>query len=226
MIVAIHQPNFLPWLGYFYKMARAEHFILLDSVPFAKGSYTNRVKIKTASGPQWLTVPILTKGKLGQPIREVVCNSKSNWQKKIAATFDTNYRKCPHCSPYADEIVGIIDSSVGNLAEMNIQLIRYVMNQLGIDTPTTRSSEMQAEGKATEMLIALCREIGADTYLSGSGGANYQDEADFKAAGLQLIYADYQHPTYRQEFGQFTAGLSIIDLLFNYGPESAAILGV
>jgi hypothetical protein len=226
MVVAIHQPNFLPWLGYFYKMARADRFVFLDSVPFTKGGYTNRVKIKTATGPQWLTVPVVTHGKLGQPILEVVCSDTIEWRKKIPLTLRTNYQGCPFFQPHADRLVTILEGSGERLAEINIGLLGYLAQELGIATPVVRSSEMAARGTATDLLIAICKELGADRYLSGSGGADYQEEAAFAAAGLRLEYANYPHPTYVQAFGEFAAGLSIVDLLFNCGPESRRILGV
>jgi len=226
VIVAIHQPNFLPWLGYFYKMAKADRFIYLDSVPFAKGSYTNRVKVKTAAGPQWWTVPVETHGKLGQPILEVRASDAVAWRKKSIMTLRTNYQGCPHFQPHANRIFEILGGTDDRLAELNIRLIEYVAQQLDIRTPVMRSSQMAARGAATDLLISLSKEVGADTYLSGSGGANYQDEAAFQAAGLKLIYANYQHPTYPQAFGDFEKGLSIIDLVFNCGPQSAAVLGI
>jgi len=226
VIVAIHQPNFLPWLGYFYKMARCDTFVWLDSVPYAKGSYTNRVKIKTAAGPQWWTVPVETHGKLGQPILEVRTSDTVDWRKKSIMTLRTNYQGCPHFQPHADRIFEILGGTDDRLAELNIRLIEYVAQQLGIRTPLRRSSQMAARGAATDLLIALSKEVGADTYLSGSGGANYQDAAAFQAAGLQLTYANYQHPVYPQAFGDFVPGLSIVDLLFNAGADSARILGV
>jgi len=224
MIVGIHQPNFLPWLGYFYKMVRSDRFVLLDTVAFAKGSYTNRVKIKGATGAAWLTVPVLTSGKLGQPIRETMCSPTVDWRAKIVRTLETNYRGCPHYAAYGPDICRIISACGDNLAELNIALIQHLAGLLDIHTPMVRSSELQAQGKAAELLIAICKELGADTYLSGSGGANYQDEQDFAAAGLKLIYTNYQHPTYAQPFGDFVGGLSVVDLLFNCGSDSAAIL--
>jgi hypothetical protein len=229
MIVGIHQPNFMPWLGYFYKMAVADKFVYLDNVPYSKGSYTNRVQIKTQGGPRWLTVPVLTSGKLGQNIVELVADDHSAWRKKTLATLDGSYRKCPHFKTYFGDIQRIISSGPANLADLNIELIEYFAGQLGIATQTgklrrVRSSALAAQGKATDLLTAICKELGADTYLSGSGGANYQDEQAFAAAGLKLIYAKYKHPAYPQAFGEFVSGLTIADLLFNCGPESTAIL--
>ena len=224
MIVGIHQPNFMPWLGYFHKMAVADTFVYLDNVPYSKGSYTNRVQIKTQCGPRWLTVPVLTSGKLGQDIAGLVADDHSAWRKKALATLEGSYRKCPHFKTCFAGIERIISSGPANLADMNIELIEYFASRLGIATPRLRSSALAARGKATDLLIAICKELGADTYLSGSGGANYQDEQAFAAAGLKLIYANYKHPVYPQPFGEFAPGLTIADLLFNCGPDSAAIL--
>ena len=224
MIVGIHQPNFMPWLGYFYKMAIADKFVYLDNVPYSKGSYTNRVQIKTQGGPRWLTVPVLTSGKLGQDIAGLSADDHSAWRKKALATLDGSYRKCPHFKTYFGDIERIISSGPSNLAELNIELIEYFAARLDIATPRLRGSALTAQGKATDLLIAICKELGADTYLSGSGGANYQDEQAFAAAGLKLIYTQYKHPVYPQAFGEFAPGQSIADLLFHCGPDSAAIL--
>jgi len=226
MIVAIHQPNFLPWLGYFHKMACADRFVFLDGVPFAKGSYTNRVKIKTAAGEQWLTVPVITSGKLGQDITGVRCNDAANWRKKIAAALQTNYKQCPHYRPYGEQVTEIISAAADSLTGLNVRLVQYVADKLDIRTPTVRSSGLKAQGRAVDLLIGICHELGADTYLSGSGGANYQDEEMFSKGGIRLIYADYHHPQYPQQFGDFISGLSVIDLLCNCGPDSRSILGL
>jgi hypothetical protein len=226
MIVSIHQPNFLPWLGYFHKMARADTFVLLDTVAFTKGSYINRVQVKTANGPRWLTVPVQTAGKLGQRILEVRCDDTIDWRKKIAGVLDANYRNSAHYRAFAGEILGIINSTGDNLAELNIRLVECLAGKLGISTLTIRSSRMQAQGKATDLLINICRELGADTYLSGSGGANYQEEEEFRAAGIKLVYIDFKHPTYPQLYGGFISGLTSADLLFNCGPDSRSILGL
>jgi len=225
VIVAIHQPNFLPWLGYFHKMAVADHFILLDSVPFSKGSYTNRVQIKTVKGPTWLTVPVQTSGRLGQNIVDVLCDPNPAWRKKVIGSLENSYRQSPFFKTYAREIFDIILEAGDKLADLNIRLIDLIAGRLGIHTATTRSSAMQSRGHSTELLIGLCRELGADTYLSGSGGASYQDEQAFAATGIKVVYAQYSHPMYPQPFGDFATGLSAIDLLFNCGPAAGDILG-
>ena len=224
MIVGIHQPNFLPWLGYFYKMVVCDHFVLLDNVAFSKGSYTNRVQIKTPQGPAWLTVPAKTSGKLGQDIADVSVDPSPAWRRKVQGTLENSYRQAPHFKAYWPGVLEIIQSPMQSLCELNIALIAHVAALLEIHTPTGRSSQMAARGASTELLIGLCRELGADTYLSGSGGANYQDEQAFAAAGIKVVYAGYRHPTYPQQHGEFAKGLSALDLLFNCGPAAAEIL--
>ncbi len=214
----------MPWVGYFYKMAAADKFVYLDNVPYSKGSYTNRVQINTRQGPRWLTVPVVTSGKLGQDIVELAADDRSPWRKKVLGTLENAYRKSPHFYRYFGDIEWIIASGPSNIADLNIKLIEYFAGQLGIAAPRVRGSALAARGKATDLLIATCRELRADTYLSGAGGANYQDERAFAAAGLKLIYTNYKHPVYPQPFGLFVPGLSVADLLFNCGPDSAAIL--
>jgi len=228
MIAAIHQPNFLPWLGYFYKMMKADVFVFLDSVPFSKGGYTNRVKIKSnIIGPKWLTVPVCTKGKLGQLIKDVRC-SHIDWREKIDQVIRFNYSRCPWFEDHWMNLFDImcrVDSD--NLSHMNHLLIDYIATELDIQTLLWHDHDFAVEGKSTELLINICKKLKADTYLSGSGGTDYQDEKAFSNAGIKLIYSDFKHPTYSQvpyNYCSFISGLSAVDLLFNYGSDSASIL--
>jgi hypothetical protein len=226
MMVAIHQPNFLPWLGFFYKMARADKFVYLDSVPLADRSYTSRVKIKTRGGPEWLTVPV-TKESRQLPIVTALCADGADWRQKVLAKIEANYRSCPHYEWCSVELEEILVASGNNLAETNIRLIEAIARRLGIHTPTVRSSTLANPGNlGDDVNIALCKTLGADTYFSGRGAVVYQNEAGFVAAGVRLAYTDFQHPTYPQLFGPFEAGLSAIDLLFNVGPDSASVMGL
>ena len=226
--VGIHQPNFLPWLGYFYKMARADCFVFADSLAFSKGSYTQRVKIKTAGGPRWLTAPLLHTGYVGQVIRDVRCGGWPDWRQRLVNAIKGNYLQCPHYRCYGPAIDAILMSGEDRLAELNMQLIKYIAGELEIRTPLVTSSEMKLPPKddPTEWIISVCKEVGATVFLSGRGGASYQDESAYARAGIQLVYTDFQHPTYPQAFGEFVPGLSIVDLLFNCGPESAHLFGL
>lgn len=224
MIVAIHQPNFLPWLGFFYKMLKADRFVFLDSVPFSKGSYTNRVKIKTAQGVQWLTVPVLTKGKSAQTIAEVATNTEVCWRDRVVKTLEGSYGKCNCFWDYFPDLRDIITTHTDSLVHLNLKLIRHIMVWLEIDVPVLQSSRMLIAGTSTRRLINICKHCSADTYLSGAGGNGYQDESVFNREGVKLCYSDFVHPTYPQRFDKFVPGLSIVDLLFNCGPDSRRIL--
>jgi hypothetical protein len=224
MIVAIHQPNFMPWLGYFYKMAKADCFVFHDKVALADRSFTNRVKIKTSSGADWASVSVTAESR-GRPIVQAVCSDTAQWRRKIPIALEVNYRKAPYFKEYGAAICEKISSGPPNLADLNISLIGHIAAILDLHTPTRRSSQMAAEGSGNGLNIAICKELGADTYLSGTGAGNtYQEEAAFTAAGLKLVYSDFRHPVYPQQFGSFEPNLSILDLLFNCGSESAAIL--
>jgi len=227
MIVTMHQPNFLPWCGFFYKMAKADLFVFTDTLGFSRGSYTQRVKIKTMNGPEWLTHSLLLTGKVSQPIMDIRCGGWDDWRERIVNALKGNYLKCPHYQPCADELAEIIMASDDNLARFNMGLIMYIAGKLGITTPTVCSSTFKnVSGKTTDWIIAACKEVGADTFLSGAGGANYQDEDAYGQAGIKLVYSDFKHPVYPQQFGEFVPGLSVVDLLFNCGPGSASILGL
>ena len=223
MIVSIHQPNFLPWAGYFYKVAESDVFVFLDTVQYSKNSLINRNRIKTPQGPLWLTVPVSYRHP--QSIREVEINNAADWRKKHLKTLEMNYRK----SPCFEEIYpGIADvyrsEDWRNLSRLNIRLASHVLEYLEIPTRTVIASNLAVSGKSTELLVNIIKKLGGDTYLSGFGGAKYQDEDLFTRDGIELRYYDFKSPVYPQPWGEFEANLSIIDLLFNCGKESRKIL--
>jgi len=225
MIVAIHQPNFLPWLGYFYKIANSDIFVILDDAQYTKNSFINRNKIKTAQGAQYITLPVSHTGNYGQLILESSINDKERSVKKIVRSIELNYRKAKYFPNYFDEFHNIINSSSSILAEINLLLIKWILEGLSIESDIRRSSELKnVTGKSTERLVSICQSVGADEYLCGFGGVKYQEEAVFKESGIKLKMTDFQHPEYPQCWGDFIQNLSIIDLLFNCGPESKRIL--
>lgn len=226
-IAAIHQPNFLPWLGYFYKIANSDIFIILDDAQYTKNSFINRNKIKTPQGTQYITLPVSHTGKFGQLILECSIDDKEKNAKKITRTIELNYRKAKYFSDYFDEFQKILNSNTSNLAEINVLLIEWILEALNIQSEIRRSSELKnVTGKSTERLVSICQSVGADEYLSGFGGVKYQEEAVFKESAIKLKMTDFHHPQYPQCWGDFIPNLSIIDLLFNCGPESKRILWV
>jgi hypothetical protein len=223
MIVSIHQPQYLPWLGYFDKIDRADVFVLLDTVQFKKNEWQNRNRIKTAGGPQWLTVPVLYH--YPQLIREVGINDREKWQHKQRQAILSNYRKAPCWSlmePFFEEI---FSSPWKTIAELNIHVVKSLAAILGIETPLFVASEMGAFPEdPDERLIAITRHFGADTYLAGSGGHGYMDLDKYEHSGVTVIFQEYHHPVYEQLFGGFEPFMSVIDLIFNHGKESLKII--
>lgn len=220
-VVAIHQPNFLPWMGYFHKMMQSDVFILLDTVPYTKNGYQNRVKIKTAQGARWLTIPVLTKGRFGQLTSEVEIKDNIGWRKTHLLTLTTNYARAPYFSETTAWLTTAYDNKTNRLAQFNQMLIEIVRKELGIETPLVLASTLNAGGTSSRHLLELVQQVGGTTYLSGPSGRHYLDETPFLEAGVQVQYQQFQHPVYPQLHGEFIRGLSIIDLLMNVGPVQA-----
>jgi len=225
MVVAIHQPNFLPWLGYFYKIARSDVFVLLDNAQYTKNSFINRNKIKTPEGGAWLTVPVITEGRFGQVIKDVHINNRVDWRRKHMGALKANYGRATFFSPLFGELEGIYyEREWQNLCELNIQLTKWVVSKLGLKPNLILASELGVEGKGTELLINILKKVGGSMYLSGFGGSKYQDEEAFEQHGIKLVYSDFRHPVYPQLWGDFVPNLSIVDLMFNCGPESLGVI--
>jgi hypothetical protein len=226
LILTLHQPQYLPWLGYFDKVRSADLFVALDLPQFEKNDWQNRNRVKGAQGPLWLTVPVLSKGRSAQAIRDVEINPREGWQRKHWATLELNYRRAPYWELYAPKLKPYFERPFTHLAGLNLELFRLLALELGVSTPLKVESELGSEGSSTERLIDLCRRCGADAYLAGAGGAEYMDSALFAKAGLRLLTQHYQHPEYRQQHQKigFLPYLSAVDLLFNEGPGAAAIL--
>ena len=222
VICAIHQPQYLPWLGYFDKIAASDVFVFLNDTQFKKNEWQNRNKIKTATGWQWLTVPVVHE--FGQEIRHTKIDNRAPWRRKHLQALVSNYSKSPYFKEHRTSLESLYGEEWESLADVNIGLVEFFMAQLGITAKTVLSTELGVEGKATEALIQICKRVGADTYLSGAGGKDYLEEERFEQEGITLVYQDYRHPTYPQLYGEFVSHLSIVDLIFNCGPQSLEVL--
>lgn len=220
MIIGIHQPNFIPWIGYFYKINRCDLFVLLDDVQYTKNSLINRNKIKTSRGEQWVTMPVLHSGSFGQSINETRMVLFEKNHKKFIRALQMNYSK----APYFDEIMPLFsynDFSCDLLSIFNERLIHRVADYLEIHTPIRRSSELMGiTGSSTERLISICKSLGADKYLAGFGSKNYQDDELFIQSGIEPVLSSFEYPNYNQLFGTFLANLSVVDVLMNVGKSS------
>jgi len=218
MIEAGHQPNYLPWLGFFDKILRSDIFIIADNVQFERQGFQNRNRIKTQSGVKWLTVPIKHVGRdlLISEI-EIANQAEPRWAEKHWQTLKHNYSKAPHW----DEFSGFFEEAYSQkwtmLIDLNLHLIKGFMKFFNIKTPLVMASSLKASGKGSEQIIAQCKELGADTHLSGAGGHNYLDLKRFEEEGIKVIFQDFWYPVYPQLHGEFVPHLSAIDYLFCAG---------
>jgi WbqC-like protein family len=185
-VVAIHQPNFFPWLGYFDKLARADTFVLLDTVEFSKGSRTNRVEVQVDGEPHWLTAPVQRAG-IGGPIKDVRFDAQRDWRSKIVKTLQQSYSG-------VEAVEDLVRCDEARLAAYNEHAIRRLAETLGIATPMVRASDLAVDGRATELLIAIVRAVGGAAYLAGGGAGGYQDDAAFAAAGIEVIPQAFEAP--------------------------------
>ena len=223
MILSIHQPQYLPWLGYFDKIDRADVFVLLDTVQFKKNEWQNRNRIKTADGWQWLTVPVTYH--YPQLIQEVEINSREKWQHKQKQAIVSNYKKAPHWPMLEPLLEEIWTREWKTIAQLNIHVVRKLVEILGIETPLHVASEMGVfPDDPDERLIAITKHFGAKTYLAGSGGHGYMDMEKYERNQVKVDFQEFNHPVYRQLFGDFMPFMSVIDLIFNNGHESLQII--
>ena len=225
MRIGILQPGYLPWLGFFEQVFRCDRFVLYDDVQFEKNAWRNRNRIKTPSGPRWLTVPVYQKGHTSQTLLETKIVEKGDWARKHLASISTYYGKAPFFDLYYQPLSEILQQQWTHLVDLDIRLIRYLLAVLGITTPLFRSSELGiTEGRRNDRLIAILRALGGTAFYEGAAGRKYIEEDKFKSAGITVEYQDYKHPNYPQLYGAFVPYLSVIDLLFNCGNESLAVI--
>lgn len=230
MIVAAHQPHYLPWLGYLDRMHRADLFVIIDHVQFERRGYQNRTRILVDGQPQWLTVPVVQRSQQERIIDKQIDNppdgGKRFWGSKHYQTLRHAYREAPHFADYALQLWQILESRSARLVDINQLTLHFLREAFGIRTPMIRSSELDIRGARSDMILNLCRAVGADTYLAGMGGSrDYLNRELFAAAGIDIAWQEFSHPVYAQcGGGAFVPGLSAIDLLFNHGPRSRDIL--
>lgn len=223
--MCITQPEHLPWLGYFDKMRSVDGFIFLDNVQFKKRYFENRNRIRTATGWVWLTVPVRSKDRFTQLLRDVQIDTTRSWQVNHWKSIQLNYRRAEYFDYYRESLEDIyLRSSWSRLVSLNIHLIRWGAEQLGVKRDFFLASELGIEGHRSDLLLAICKKLGAQTYVSGISGKEYLDESLFLNTGITVEYQEFYHPIYRQLYEPFESCMAFIDLLFNYGPESQKIL--
>ena len=230
MILAAHQPAYLPWLGYLDKLARCDVFIVVDDAQYEAQNFQNRNRVKINNGVTWLTVPLLD-GSRGDRICDKriarPLQSKEDWQRRTFRTLEVHYGRAPHFRDYAPELKDVYTRRWETLVDLDLHLLQLFMRWLGINKPVLRSSTLGITAHKTGRIVELCRRTGATHYLSGSGGSRgYLDLLQLKAASVDVIWQSFQHPVYPQRYPHlgFVPNLGVIDLLFNCGPRSRDIL--
>lgn len=224
--VAIMQPTYLPWIGYFDLMDQSDAFVFLDSVQFAKRSWQQRNRIKSPNGELMLTVPVLSKGRRDQTIAEVELDPTSGFASQHLNSIRACYAKAPNFGSLWPRLSAVLTPDARKLADVNLGLIGVFREALGLKTPLIRSSTLKAGGHKVDLLVAICEEVGANRYLSPLGSKEYIDENNiFASRGIELVYHHYQHPVYPQLHGDFVPFMSVLDLLMNVdGPRALEII--
>lgn len=220
-VLSIHQPNFLPWIGYFNKIKKSDVFILLDDVQIPRGrSIANRNKIKTAQGEMELVVPLSRpKGSEGKVTYKMATIADNKWAKKALKAIELNYSKAQYFDRYFPLISQLF--SRYNFCQMNVEFIDLVIRELEIDTEVHMLSGLDGPmGQKNELIVNLCKKYSANVYLSGKGASKYNEPEYLNKYGIELEYQEFVHPVYEQMHGEFIPYLSVLDLLMNKGPES------
>ena len=223
--VVVLQPGYLPWLGFFDQMRRSDVFIYYDDVQFDKHGWRNRNRVKAPGGaPHWLTVPVLHSGRNWPAILEVEIDNRTPWARKHVGTLRQFYGKAPHLHRFLPALEEMLERRWTLLVDLDLAVTGLICGWLRLERRMLRASEFGISGKQSERLLALCQHVRARRYLSGNSAKDYLDTELFARHGIEIEWQDYVHPVYPQQHGDFVPYLSIVDLLFNCGEESAAIL--
>ena len=237
-VVAIHQPNFLPWTGFFDKMDRSDVFVLLDRVQLIRRSFTTRTSLLKGGNRLQISIPVQHIGTQDLPIGDAIIDPATPLLRKTAKTLRFCYGKCTYWRRYGEPVIEILTSQVEELAELNIQLIRFLAEALGISWGrVVLQSELAGSGKKSELMATLTKAAGGSIYLLGgtepsdisptqkSGtAADYNDPAVYASHGLKLVYQNFVHPEYEQGGYPFIPGLSVLDLLVRLGAEALPLI--
>lgn len=222
MHITIHQPEHMPWLGFFHKINMADIYVVLDNVQYRKNYFQNRNKVRTANGWIWITVPVSRS--IETLIKDVTIDTNQRWIKKWRDTIFYNYKKSPFFEQYFDRLKILINEHWEKILDLNVALIRLLCNFLDIKTKFILASELNVCGKGSDLLLAICKKLDAERYLSGISGKEYLRVDDFAREGIKVEFQEFHHPIYNQLYEPFTPCMSIIDLLFNYGEKSLDVI--
>jgi len=230
VILAAHQPSYLPWLGYLDKVAKADVFVVMDDLQYEAQNFQNRNRLKLNQGAGWITVP-LERGAQSDRICDKRINNggsaKEHWQRKTWLTLKTHYGKAPFFARYADELEDVYTRPWDKLVDVDLHMFGLARRWLGLTGPVLQSSSLDLQGQKTDRIIDMCKKVGAKAYLSGRGGStSYLDLAAFDRAGIAVVWQSFSHPVYPQRYPElgFLPNLGFLDLLCNCGPASRDLL--
>lgn len=228
MILSVHQPQYIPWLGYFDKIEKSDCFVFLDKVQYKAREFQNRNKIRTKDGWIWLTVPVVTKGLREQKICDVQIDNTSDWARRHIRSLNSWYSNTECYKDHIPFFEYVYSREWKGLSELNVYIINYMLKELNIKTPIYFESELGTTSQSTDRIVEICGKLKADKYLSGVGGRDYLEEGKFEEAGIELLYQDFKHPVYKQrdmkDKESFIPYMSAIDLMFNEGKKAREIL--
>lgn len=225
MIVNVHQPNYLPWLGLFSRITCTDCFIIADDVLYTRHGVINRNKIRQKVGWCYLTIPIARKFH-GSKISDITLSEDSRWREDHWKTIRGSYLKADFFSLYEDSFEGLYKSDFEYLWKLNEEIIYYLLRHFEINVKVIKMSALNVDPdlRKTDRLIAMLKSVGADTYLSGPSGRNYLETKKFAQNNIKLKFFKFQHPVYKQRYPGFEPAMAAIDLLFNVGPEAGEII--
>ena len=218
-----HQPAYLPWLGLLHKAALADTFVLVDTVQFEKESFVNRNKLRSPEGWRWLTVPVLSVGHTSSTLRDMRIAPRS-WARKHWTAFRMFYGRTPFFAQHAPFLEEVYSRPWVLLVDLCEHVLRYLLAAFGIDAKLVRASDLSPTGAKSDLVLDLCRKTGAHTFVFGAFGRDYAEVESFRAAGVEVVFQDYRHPTYPQAYPGFEGGMNAFDLLMNVGPRSREVL--
>lgn len=224
MNCVITQPNYIPWRGYFHQIRKADVFVFYDDVQYDRRGWRNRNRVKTSHGPIWLTIPVINKGVRVNhtPISQIQIDWSQSWVRKHWATIEQSYGRAPYFSHYAAILKDVYDQRSEFLADLIIELIIRIAGVLGVaDTRFIRSSSLASAGTKTDRLLTILKPLGATHYITGPAAKNYLDENKLADSGISIEYMTYNYPQYTQFYPPYEPQVSILDLLFMHGPDSA-----
>lgn len=225
MSITIHQPEHMPWLGFFHKLNMADTYVVLDNVQYRRRYFQNRNKINTKDGWQWICVPVIKEARNDLLIKDArIFKEDMEWREDNIKTIYQNYCKAKFFEFLWPEFKDTYCSEYARLSDLNIALIKLILKKLKVKKDIVFASELCVDGEKGDLILNICLVLGAKKYISGISGKEYLDIGKFNKGGVEVIFQEFHHPIYPQLYGSFSPCMSVIDLLFNCGPDSLNVI--